>query len=119
MTFQTGNQEAKKKKRIWEDAIKRALDRRETGKVDYKGIDELADKLIDKAAQGDMVALKEIGDRVDGKPPQAITGEDGGAIDVNIGSGAASAVRDIISAVTAGRSNSGGSATKMDSGSKT
>lgn len=37
----------------------------------------LAERLLDKAAEGDVSALKELGDRLDGKVPQALTGEDG------------------------------------------
>lgn len=32
----------------------------------------IAERLIDAASEGDMVALKELGDRLDGKPVQAI-----------------------------------------------
>lgn len=56
----------------WADAIKRALARRElTG--DGRDLNKLADTLIDKAAGGDMPALKEIGDRLDGKAAQSMT----------------------------------------------
>lgn len=56
----------------WADAIKRALARRElTG--DGRDLNKLADTLIDKAADGDMPALKEIGDRLDGKAAQSMT----------------------------------------------
>lgn len=42
--------------------------------------------LVAKAASGDVAALKEFGDRMDGKVPQAIEhqGEDGGPIVVRI-----------------------------------
>jgi len=36
----------------------------------------VARKLVDRALDGDVPAIKEIGDRVDGKPPQAIVGDD-------------------------------------------
>jgi len=56
----------------WADAIRRALARREqTGSG--ADLNKLADQLIDKAADGDMTALKEIGDRMDGKAAQALT----------------------------------------------
>lgn len=75
MTFGVGNKEAGKRKKVWRDAISRAMERRE-GKLDLLGIDLLADRLIDEAMAGDMVAMKEIGDRIDGKPTQAIVGGD-------------------------------------------
>lgn len=36
----------------------------------------IARALLDKAITGDVQAIKEIGDRIDGKPAQAITGDD-------------------------------------------
>lgn len=45
----------------------------------------VARKLIARALdQGDVTAIKEINDRVDGRAPQAITGESGGALVVEI-----------------------------------
>lgn len=38
--------------------------------------DKLADALLDKAIEGDISAIKEVFDRVDGKPKQAIVGGD-------------------------------------------
>lgn len=66
-----GNQFARKAK-VWEQAIKRALARMADSTVD-NGLDKLADKLVEAAANGDQWALKEIGDRIDGKPAQAVT----------------------------------------------
>ena len=70
MAAPVGNQFAKKAK-IWEQAIKRALARRANGTIDL-GLDKLADKLVDAAESGDQWALKEIGDRLDGKPAQSV-----------------------------------------------
>jgi hypothetical protein len=68
---QSGNPGGQPKNRIWRDAIERAIMRRR-GKLDLEGIDDLADKLIDAAFAGDMTAMKEFGDRMEGKPPQAL-----------------------------------------------
>jgi hypothetical protein len=70
MAAPVGNQNAKKAK-IWEQAIKRALARKANSTVD-KGLDALADKLIEAGMSGDPWALKEIGDRVDGKSVQQV-----------------------------------------------
>jgi hypothetical protein len=70
-----GNQNAARAK-IWRAAIMRALERRQPADQRVKAIDELADKLIDLVASGDLGALKEFGDRLDGKPAQAIIGGD-------------------------------------------
>lgn len=36
----------------------------------------VADALVDKAISGDVQAIKEIADRLDGKVPQALVGDD-------------------------------------------
>lgn len=36
----------------------------------------IAEKLFDQAAQGDVQAIKEVADRLDGKVPQAVGGSD-------------------------------------------
>ena len=72
-----GNQNAAKAK-VWASAIKRAIEQKSA--VDRKdALDGLAAKLIDLCMQGDLAALKELGDRLDGKPAQSmdIGGPDG------------------------------------------
>ena len=76
-----GNKNATKN-RPWAEAINRAL-----LAEDGKGLRKLAERLIDKASEGDVTALKEIGDRMDGKALQAITGADGGAVKVEVVTG--------------------------------
>ena len=49
----------------WREAVTRAIHR-------GKSLDRLADVLVAKALDGDMVALREIGDRLDGKPKQQV-----------------------------------------------
>lgn len=66
-----GNQNAAKAK-VWSAAIARALDRRMPADQRIKAIDELADKLIEKCLDGDLAALKELGDRLEGKPSQSV-----------------------------------------------
>lgn len=66
----TGNQNAAKAK-VWQAAIKRAL--AEKSRLDQKeALDDLALVLVAKAMDGDLGALKELGDRLDGKPAQAL-----------------------------------------------
>ena len=66
-----GNKNATKN-RPWAAAINRAL-----AQGNAERLRNLAEKLIDKALKGDMAALKELGDRVDGKSLATIeyTGE--------------------------------------------
>lgn len=56
---------------IWREAVIRALDNRSRAKQRAE-IDALADKLIDLALDGDLGALKEVGDRLEGKPKQQV-----------------------------------------------
>jgi hypothetical protein len=84
MAAPLGNQNAAKAK-VWKAAIDRALETRTKSRTDgKKEIDALAEKLLDLVATGDLPALKEFGDRMDGKPAQAIIGggEDDPAISV-------------------------------------
>lgn len=56
--------------KIWRDAVRLAALRKTAG--DVRALDRLADKLIDLALEGDVAALKEIGDRLDGKAAQQL-----------------------------------------------
>lgn len=67
-----GNSNAAKAK-VWSAAIQRALEARGSRLEQKNALDDLAAVLLDKAAEGDMSALKELGDRLDGKPAQALT----------------------------------------------
>jgi hypothetical protein len=64
-----------RKDKEWRDAIRLALARRDKG--DEKALVRLADSLISCAEAGDIQAMKEIGDRLDGKPKQALEHEVG------------------------------------------
>jgi len=69
-----GNTNAAKGRR-WRNAIETALKKR--SKADAQAaLVELAEKLLQKAEEGEGWALKELGDRYDGKPAQAIIGGD-------------------------------------------
>ena len=55
------------------DAIRVSLMRAaEKGKS--KRLQLVADKLVDKAIDGDVAAIREIADRIDGRVPQAVSG---------------------------------------------
>lgn len=79
MAAPVGNNNAAKAK-VWAAAIERALEKR--SRAEQKQIiDELANKLIDLGLAGDLQALKEFGDRMEGKAAQAVTGADGGPLE--------------------------------------
>lgn len=81
MTFQpgqSGNPTGGRKDKPWRDALSIAL---KDG--DGQKLRRIADKVVSLASEGDMAAVKEIADRMDGKVPQQQihTGdEDGGAV---------------------------------------
>ena len=60
----------------WAAALQRALAKRED--EGGRGLKYIAEVLADKAADGDMAAIKELGDRLDGKPAQTIGGDPDG-----------------------------------------
>lgn len=79
-----GNQNASKAK-MWSAAIHRALEKRGAGDK-LKALDELAEKLLANCEQGDLSALKELGDRIEGKAVQSteLSGPDGSSIPLGI-----------------------------------
>ena len=70
MAAPQGNQNAAKAK-VWSAAIQRALDKRGVSRAE--ALDALAEQLLKKCEEGDLPALKELGDRLDGKPAQSVT----------------------------------------------
>lgn len=74
------------KTKDWAGALRRAVHRESAGKGSPKWLDVIADRVCEAAAEGDMQAAKEIGDRLDGKPKQTqeVSGPDGGDIPVGI-----------------------------------
>lgn len=76
MAAPIGNQNARKAK-IWSDAIRKVLAQ------DKKRIERLAQALLNAAEAGDMQALKEFGDRMEGKPSQMIAGDPDAPLTIN------------------------------------
>ena len=68
-----GNKNAARGK-IWSDAIIRALAKRSRVTA-REAIDDLAEKLLEQCDEGNMIALKEVGDRLEGKPAQTLLGD--------------------------------------------
>ena len=63
------------KSRLFEYALKRVLAQRNHGDME-KGLNGLAHRLVKAGLEGEQWAIKEIADRIDGKPKQAIVGDD-------------------------------------------
>jgi len=66
--------------KAWRDAIRVAVMRAHEDPKKGKKLAALADALVNAGLEGDVSALREIGDRLDGKVPQGITGGDGGPV---------------------------------------
>jgi hypothetical protein len=69
------------KDKPFKDALRKAIADAGTERPRLRNI---ANALLDKAESGDVQAIKEIGDRLDGKVPQGHEGADGGPITVKI-----------------------------------
>lgn len=70
MAAPIGNHNAGKNK-IWSLAIQKAL-RKRSKSEQLEELEELAEVLILKCREGDLQALKELGDRIEGKPMQSV-----------------------------------------------
>lgn len=83
MPFEKGNQEAKKGKKAY--AFRSALNVAvKEAHGDGNKLRGIAERLVEAALDGDIQAIKEVADRLDGKPKQQseISGPDGGAIPI-------------------------------------
>jgi hypothetical protein len=71
-----GNRNAAKAKR-WQDALVKALARFTSDEIQAgQALDKIAENVVIKALAGDKDSIMEIGNRLDGKPAQAIVGDD-------------------------------------------
>lgn len=77
-----GNTHSSKNNRLWAETLRRAVIQ-----SDAERLRMIAEALLDKAASGDVSAIKELGDRLDGKAiaTQEITGADGSNLPLSIG----------------------------------
>ena len=77
-----GNKHSSKENRIWGNIIRKLAIQE-----DYKRLHAMAEKLYEKAAEGDLGAIKEVGDRLDGKAVATteLTGLDGADLPISIG----------------------------------
>ena len=73
-----GNTNSSKENRLWANTIRRVHVQSEGERLR-----RIAEKLYTMAEEGDIQAIKEIGDRLDGKPTQSteLSGPDGGPVE--------------------------------------
>jgi len=77
-----GNTNSSKDNRIWGKVVKKLA-----VQEDYKRIHNVAEALFRKAEDGDISAIKELGDRIDGKAQQEITGNSDQPINIIVKTG--------------------------------
>lgn len=75
MAAAEGNEYSSINNRLWANTLRRAI-----VQGDGERLRRIAERLLDKAEEGDLGAIKELGDRIDGKAAQAITGANGGPL---------------------------------------
>jgi hypothetical protein len=78
---QPGNTNSSKNNRLWANTIRRAVIQ-----DDANRLRRIAEALLDKAADGDISAIKELGDRLDGKSVSTteLSGIDGSDLPLGI-----------------------------------
>lgn len=69
----SGNPSGRPKAKPFADALRMEL---AAAGEDHRALREIAKALIDKSRSGDMQAIKEFADRIDGKVPQAVVGDE-------------------------------------------
>jgi hypothetical protein len=75
MAAPEGNEYSSVNNRLWANTLRRAI-----VQGDGERLRRIAERLLDKAEEGDLPAIRELGDRLDGKAAQAIVGADGGPV---------------------------------------
>ena len=65
-----GTKNSTKDKRVWGKVVRKLA-----VQEDYKRIHNVAEALFRKAEEGDIAAIRELGDRIDGKSEQTISGD--------------------------------------------
>lgn len=74
MPFQKGNTlGGRRREKLFREAL--LMELLEAGE-DHRELRKIARKLIEKAGTGDVTAIREVADRIDGKVPQGIVGGD-------------------------------------------
>ena len=77
-----GNKNSTKDKRVWGKIVRKLA-----VQEDYKRIHNVAEALFRKAEDGDIAAIKELGDRIDGKSEQTISGDSDAPITIVVKTG--------------------------------
>lgn len=79
MPFEKGNRAnpgGRPKTKPWSDALRIAANCEDDNDKDKTKLRRIAEKTVEMAMGGDIAAIKEIGDRLEGKPAQTIAGDE-------------------------------------------
>lgn len=71
---QSGNPGGRGTEKVMRDALMLELKREAASGGKTKKLQQIAEKLVQLACEGDVQAIKEVFDRIDGRPAQAIVG---------------------------------------------
>ena len=82
MSGTIGNKNSSKDNRVWGKVVRKLA-----VQEDYKRIHKVAEALFRKAEDGDISAIKELGDRIDGRAQQTISGDSDAPITVIVKTG--------------------------------
>ena len=74
-----GNNYSSKQNRMWGNIVRKLA-----VQEDYKRLHEVANALYEKAAEGDISAIKELGDRLDGRVEQKVSGDSDSPVIVKV-----------------------------------
>ena len=74
-----GNNYSSKQNRMWGNIVRKLA-----VQEDYKRLHEVANALYEKAAEGDISAIKELGDRLDGRVKQKVSGDSDSPVIVKV-----------------------------------
>jgi len=77
-----GNQNSTKDKRVWGKLIRKLA-----VQEDHKRLHKVAETLFKKAEEGDVACIRELGDRIDGRAEQTISGDSDQPINIIVRTG--------------------------------
>ena len=82
MSAPKGNKNSSKNNRVWGKLVKKLAIQE-----DHKRLHRVAEALFKKAEDGDIASIRELGDRIDGRAEQTISGDSDSPITIVVKTG--------------------------------
>lgn len=82
MSAPKGNKNSSKNNRVWGKLVKKLAIQE-----DHKRLHRVAEALFKKAEDGDIASIRELGDRIDGRAEQTISGDSDAPITIVVKTG--------------------------------